>query len=53
VVALSDRMVSRLGYIWTYVLLAALCACMIPLMYVEMMVGPKWRLKREKLDTSS
>ncbi|KAH9890745.1 major facilitator superfamily domain-containing protein [Xylariomycetidae sp. FL2044] len=50
VVALTDRIVSSLGYIWTYVLLGGICAAFLPLMYVEMRQGPKWRLKRDKLE---
>jgi hypothetical protein len=50
VVATTDRMVTNLGYIWTYVMLAAICACMLPVMYIQMKIGPKWRLQRDKLD---
>ncbi|KAI1864476.1 uncharacterized protein JN550_008763 [Neoarthrinium moseri] len=50
VVATTDRMVNKLGYIWTYVLLAGISACMLPLMYVEMKLGPAWRIRRDELD---
>lgn len=53
VVALTDRMVSKLGYIGTYSLLAGICACMIPVMFIQMKVGPKWRIPRDKLDEES
>ncbi|KAI4596927.1 hypothetical protein KJ359_004837 [Pestalotiopsis sp. 9143b] len=50
VVATTDRMITDLGYIWTYVMLAAICACMLPVMYIQMKIGPRWRLQRDKLD---
>ncbi|KAK9776141.1 putative Major facilitator superfamily (MFS) profile domain-containing protein [Seiridium cardinale] len=50
VVATTDRMINSLGYIWTYVLLAGICACMLPVMYIQMRVGPKWRLERDELE---
>lgn len=46
-VSLIDRMTRRLGYGWSYVLLGAVCLSMLPLMYVAMSFGPRWRRKRE------
>ncbi|KAI0018938.1 major facilitator superfamily domain-containing protein [Xylariomycetidae sp. FL0641] len=53
VVALTDKATAKLTYVWTYVLLGGICAMFLPLMYVEMRMGPKWRLKREKLEEDS
>ncbi|KAI1338140.1 major facilitator superfamily domain-containing protein [Xylariaceae sp. FL0016] len=53
VVALTDRMTSRLTYTWTYVLLGGICSLCLPLMYVEMKKGPEWRLNREKLEAEA
>ncbi|KAI0474909.1 major facilitator superfamily domain-containing protein [Xylariaceae sp. FL0804] len=50
VVALTDKMTARLTYVWTYVLLGGICLLCFPLMYVEMKIGPRWRLMREKLE---
>lgn len=46
-IALIDRMTQRLGYGWSYVLLGALCALQLPLMYAVMRFGPRWRRARE------
>ncbi|KAK1981614.1 major facilitator superfamily domain-containing protein [Colletotrichum cereale] len=46
-VGLIDKMTSALRISWSYVLLGGACALLLPLMYVEMKVGPKWRLKRD------
>ncbi|KAH7139741.1 major facilitator superfamily transporter multidrug resistance [Dactylonectria estremocensis] len=47
-VSVIERMTSRLGYGWTYVLLGAICLSMLPLFYVVMKFGPRWRKKREE-----
>ncbi|KAH6962622.1 major facilitator superfamily domain-containing protein [Ilyonectria sp. MPI-CAGE-AT-0026] len=47
-VSVIERMTSRLGYGWTYVLLGAICLLMLPLFYVVMNYGPRWRRKREE-----
>ncbi|KAF6793749.1 major facilitator superfamily [Colletotrichum sojae] len=46
-VGLIDRMTLALRVSWSYVLLGGVCALMLPLMYVEMKVGPKWRIRRD------
>ncbi|KAJ0158351.1 putative transporter AQR1 [Colletotrichum tanaceti] len=46
-VGLIDRMTSALRISWTYVLLGGVCALLLPLMYIEIKVGPKWRMKRD------
>lgn len=47
-VSVIERMTHRLGYGWSYVLLAAVCLMLLPLMFVVMKVGPRWRRAREK-----
>lgn len=50
IVAVTDRMVtSRLGYIGSYGLLGGVTALCIPLMYLEMKVGSRIRMRRDKL----
>ncbi|TEA21034.1 Itaconate transport protein [Colletotrichum sidae] len=46
-VALIDRMTEALRFSWSYVLLGGVCAMMLPLMYIEMKMGPKWRMRRD------
>ncbi|KAF6808150.1 major facilitator superfamily [Colletotrichum plurivorum] len=46
-VGLIDRMTAALRVSWSYVLLGGVCALMLPLMYIEMKVGPKWRMRRD------
>ncbi|KAK2016928.1 MFS general substrate transporter [Colletotrichum eremochloae] len=46
-VGLIDKMTLALRISWSYVLLGGVCALLLPLIYIEMKVGPKWRLKRD------
>jgi hypothetical protein len=46
-VAVIDRMTSTLSPSWSYVLLGGVSGLLLPLMYFEMKLGPKWRAKRE------
>ncbi|OHE90448.1 hypothetical protein CORC01_14260 [Colletotrichum orchidophilum] len=46
-VGLIDRMTAALRISWSYVLLGGFCALLLPLMYIEMKVGPKWRMRRD------
>ncbi|KII95690.1 hypothetical protein PLICRDRAFT_96195 [Plicaturopsis crispa FD-325 SS-3] len=45
-VSLIDKIMRALGVGWAYVLLAGICAGMLPLMLLEIKLGPKYRLKR-------
>ncbi|KXJ89305.1 major facilitator superfamily domain-containing protein [Microdochium bolleyi] len=48
-VGVTERMVSSaLGYTWAYMLLAGVCLLCIPLMYLEMRVGPRFRIPRDE-----
>ena len=49
-VSTIDRMTSKLGDGWTYTLWGAVCAMLMPLMFLEMKKGPQWRKKREAKD---
>lgn len=44
--AVIDYITDALGYGWTYVLLGGIAALMIPLIYVEMIMSPRWRARR-------
>ncbi|EOA88645.1 multidrug transporter [Exserohilum turcicum] len=46
-VAVIDRMTSAWGDGWTYTLWGAICCCLLPLMFLEIRMGPKWRKRRE------
>ncbi|KAI4519271.1 MFS general substrate transporter [Schizophyllum commune Loenen D] len=45
--AVIDYIIRALGYGWTYVLLGSVAALTIPLFYLEMYMGPRWRERRE------
>ncbi|KAL1760334.1 major facilitator superfamily domain-containing protein [Schizophyllum commune] len=45
--AVIDYIIRALGYGWTYVLLGGVAALTIPLFYLEMFMGPRWREHRE------
>lgn len=46
-VSIIERMENALGVGWTYTFWAGICASLLPLMFLEMKMGPKWRKKRE------
>ncbi|KAI5896812.1 MFS general substrate transporter [Schizophyllum commune H4-8] len=45
--AVIDYIIRALGYGWTYVLMGGVAALTIPLFYLEMIMGPRWRESRE------
>ncbi|KAL1736539.1 major facilitator superfamily domain-containing protein [Schizophyllum commune] len=45
--AVIDYITNGLGYGWTYVLFGGVAALMIPFIYLEMIMGPRWRARRE------
>ncbi|KAL4956604.1 major facilitator superfamily domain-containing protein [Aspergillus filifer] len=49
-VSLIDSATQKLGFGWTYIILGIICACMFPLIFVEMKMGPKWRARRARKD---
>jgi predicted MFS family arabinose efflux permease len=51
-VSIIDRMTSSWGFGWTYTFWAGICILLLPLMLVEIRMGPKWRKKRETEETS-
>lgn len=46
-VSIINRMEAALGVGWTYTFWAGICALLLPLMYIEIRMGPRWRRKRE------
>ncbi|THH19557.1 hypothetical protein EW146_g1639 [Bondarzewia mesenterica] len=52
-VSVVDMATSALGYGWTYVVLGGICAAMLPLILLEMKIGPAYRLKRLQAASSS
>jgi hypothetical protein len=49
-VSVIDKITTPLGLGWTYVLLGGICIFLLPLMLLEMRIGPKQRLKRKLLE---
>lgn len=47
-ISIIDRMTTVWGDGWTYTFWGAISALLLPLMFVEMKMGPKWRMKRER-----
>lgn len=47
-VSVIEPMEERLGVGWTYTVWAGVCAALVPLMFLEIRRGPKWRRKREE-----
>ncbi|KAI0094287.1 MFS general substrate transporter [Irpex rosettiformis] len=45
-VSVIDLIIRAMGVGWTYVLLAGLCICVGPIMFIVVRMGPKWRAKR-------
>ncbi|EKM49547.1 uncharacterized protein PHACADRAFT_214109 [Phanerochaete carnosa HHB-10118-sp] len=45
-VSVIDVMINAMGVGWTFVVLAGLCIATSPLMFVIMLIGPKFRAKR-------
>jgi hypothetical protein len=39
-----------MGFGWAYILLGGICLMLLPLMFLEMKIGPRFRQKRQKLE---
>ncbi|KAL3463705.1 major facilitator superfamily domain-containing protein [Aspergillus heterothallicus] len=50
-VSFIDRATRKLGFGWTYIILGVICACLLPLIFIEIKQGPKWRARRGKGST--
>jgi hypothetical protein len=50
-VSLIDKMTATLGIGWSYVILGGCSIALMPLFYVEMRLGPRWREKRNRKST--
>lgn len=46
-ISIIDRMTRAWGDGWTYTFWGGICALLLPLMLLEIKMGPKWRAKRE------
>jgi multidrug resistance protein len=46
-ISIIDRMTSAWGDGWTYTFWGGICALLLPLMLLEIRMGPRWRAKRE------
>ncbi|KAI8943381.1 hypothetical protein NX059_001394 [Plenodomus lindquistii] len=46
-ISIIDRMTNVWGDGWTYAFWGGICAMLLPLMLLEIKMGPKWRMKRE------
>lgn len=46
-VSMIDCMTTAMGIRWTYTFWAGICALLLPLMFLEIKMGPKWRSQRE------
>jgi predicted MFS family arabinose efflux permease len=46
-ISIIDRMTSAWGDGWTYTFWGGICTLLLPLMLLEIKMGPKWRKKRE------
>ncbi|KAJ7062025.1 MFS general substrate transporter [Mycena amicta] len=47
-VAVIQLIIDAIGVGWTYVLLAGFCVVASPLMWVVMLIGPRWRERRRR-----
>jgi len=52
-VAVINYILTALGAGWTYVLLGGVCVLVSPAVYVVVLIGPTYRLKRRQASTSS
>ncbi|KAH6393347.1 hypothetical protein HBI60_146610 [Parastagonospora nodorum] len=46
-ISVIDRMTTAWGDGWTYTFWGGICALLLPLMFLEIKMGPRWRAKRE------
>jgi multidrug resistance protein len=49
-VSVIDRMEGTLGMGWTYTFWAGICALLLPFMFLEIKMGPRWRKRRESME---
>ncbi|KAH7089454.1 major facilitator superfamily domain-containing protein [Paraphoma chrysanthemicola] len=52
-ISIIDRMTSAWGDGWTYTFWGGICALLLPLMLLEIKMGPRWRAKREAAEKES
>ncbi|KAG4421615.1 hypothetical protein IFR04_005234 [Cadophora malorum] len=49
-VSVIDRITTVMGYGWAYILLGGICLALLPLMLLEIKIGPKYRRKRQMIE---
>ncbi|PVH80130.1 MFS general substrate transporter [Cadophora sp. DSE1049] len=49
-VSVIDRITTVMGYGWAYILLGGICLALLPLMLLEIKIGPKYRRKRQRIE---
>jgi predicted MFS family arabinose efflux permease len=52
-ISIIDRMTSAWGDGWTYTFWGAICAALLPLMLLQIRMGPRWRAQREAAEKDS
>ncbi|SJL10096.1 uncharacterized protein ARMOST_13478 [Armillaria ostoyae] len=52
-ISVQDKAISSVGYGWTYTILGVLCALMLPLVFLEIKIGPICRERRRRSGDTS
>ncbi len=47
-ISVQDKAISSVGYGWTYTILGVICALMLPLVFLEIKIGPICRERRRR-----
>ncbi|KAK0469322.1 major facilitator superfamily domain-containing protein [Desarmillaria tabescens] len=49
-ISVQDKAISGVGYGWTYTILGAICALMLPMVFLQIKIGPNCRGRRRQRD---
>ncbi|KAK0500000.1 major facilitator superfamily domain-containing protein [Armillaria luteobubalina] len=52
-ISVQDKAISSIGYGWTYTILGLICALMLPLVFLEIKIGPVCRERRRRSHDAS
>ncbi|KAK0205199.1 major facilitator superfamily domain-containing protein [Desarmillaria ectypa] len=52
-ISVQDKAISGVGYGWTYTILGVICALMLPMVFLEIKIGPICRMRRRQSNASS
>ncbi|KAK0484927.1 major facilitator superfamily domain-containing protein [Armillaria novae-zelandiae] len=52
-ISVQDKAISSIGYGWTYTILGLICALMLPLVFLEIKIGPICRERRRRSHDAS